>query len=260
VAFALSDLFKKKAPAANPAVNPKTGQPWADNDPENPKNKNKDSEIDPATGQPRQKSQVQPLDAFKGLWDTSKTGGTDAAPSFSLDPEQLSKLAKGLNFTGQVPPELVEKLKSGDTEALLAMLNTVGQNAYATMMSHMPQLTEQYVSARVEHSQKGLGKQVKGTLTAQSLSKLAEDNPVLQEQLQQVGSKLLEKYPDADPDWLAEQTVEYFKQTASLLTGSASGADKGGDSTKTGQPAAIEDWSKWMVGEKQPQASPNTKT
>lgn len=181
------------------------------NDPNNFKNKEGDA------NDTSKQSQKNPLDIFDGLFTIQDKDGTATPPAFSLDPESLTKIASSLDFVGQMQPELVEKLKTGDPETLKTTLNSLGQNAYVTLMRHLPALTEKYVNARLEHSQKGLGKSVKQTLTQQALNKIAADNPVLKQQAEIISGFLLEKYPDADPDWLAEQTGEFFVQTAKVL-------------------------------------------
>lgn len=159
----------------------------------------------------RKKSQDNTLTSFGGLFSMDgKAGAEDSVPAFALDPAGLKTLTEKLNFAPQLTPELLAKLKEGDPETTMSVLNAVGRNSYQTLMQHLPALTEKYVNSRLEHSQKGLGKSVKSTLTQQSLSKLAEGNPILAEQLDGISSRLLSKFPDATPDWIAEQTKGYF--------------------------------------------------
>lgn len=181
-------------------------------DPNDPANKGKDP------NDPNSQITKNPLDNFKGLFTLDPNKQKDGTPpSFSLDQEVLKKITGNLSFSGDITPELAEKLKSGDAETIKGLLNSVGQNAYMTLMQHLPALTEQFVNARLEHSQKGLGKSVKTALTQQSLAKLAADNPVLKKQLEVVSAQLLENFPDADPEWVAEQTGTYFLEVTRLL-------------------------------------------
>src|SRR5690606_25672245 len=117
-------------------------------DPNNPNNKNKDTQ-DPNNPDPN-KSPDNPLDIFKDLFNNASKGD-DAPPSFSLDPAAVSKITESLNFVGQLDEASIEGLKSGDVEKITSILNGVGRNAYATLMQHIPALTEKYVAARLEH-------------------------------------------------------------------------------------------------------------
>ena len=218
----LSDLMNtlggRKSPQKtnnNPDPNNNNQNPDP-NDPNDPNNKKKANDPNNPNPNPNNKSQDDPLDIFKDLFQNSDNGD-DAPPSFSLDPTKLQNVAGQLNFAGQLSPEDLEGLKSGDAEKITGILNRVGQNSYMTLMQHLPALTDKYVSARVAHATKGLGGQVKQTLTKQALSKLATNNPVLKQQMDIIGQQLLSKFPDADPDWIAEQTSDYFVSMAKLI-------------------------------------------
>lgn len=207
-----ADPNNKKIPA-----NPNNPNPNNNKDPNDPNNmKNAKDPNDPNNPDPN-RSQKNPLDIFDGLFQTDNKSAEDTPPAFSLDQEALTKLVGKMNFSGQLTPELLDKLKSGDAQTTTDVLNTLGRNVYASLMSHLPVLTEKYVSARLQHDQKGLGQRVKSTLTQQSLAKIAENNPVLKQQLDEISSGLLSKFPDASPDWVAEKTRDYFVQVAKAL-------------------------------------------
>lgn len=226
-------------------------------DPNDP-NANKEDPNDPNNFN-KNKSPENPLTAFEGLFnmDTSKKG--EATPTFSIDPEALNKVVGGMNFAGQLTPELLDKLKSGDAQTTTDILNSLGRNVYSTLMQHLPVLTDKYVNARLEHSQKGLGKSVKQTLTQQSLTKLAANNPILKEQLDTISGQLLEKFPDADPDWIAEQTGEYFLSIGKLINPNAFKSDDDKDDSGKPDPKDISqrqgfEWGKYLMGNEVPPA------
>jgi len=223
----LMSMFQKpKKPAAttvDPALEPKvdaTGKPLP--------NQN----IDPATGKLRKANtdpnapenivdpnkSKNPLDVFDGLWDNTNKSGTVDAPSFSLDPEALKTVAGKLSFAPQLTAEQLEKFKTGDPETIAALLNETGRQAYTSLMQHIPALTDKYVTARLQHDRAGLGRSVRTELTVNSLEKLASKNPVLKQQLDRVVAGLYEKYPDATPDWVAEQSTKYFVDIAKQLS------------------------------------------
>lgn len=221
-------------------------------------NANNNSNNNNANNSNANKSQDNPLDIFKDLFKMSSDGSDEnASPGFTLDQEALTKVAGRLNFAGQLTPELLDKFKTGDAETIQNVLNTVGQNSYMMLMQHLPHLTEKFVTAREQHSQKGLGKSVKQQLTQQSLAKLAAGNPVLKDQFDSISQRLLEKFPDADPEWLAQKTGEYFVTIAKMVSPDQFKVEgENGDSNGGGQRKDLSDisqrdgfnWGKYLVG------------
>jgi hypothetical protein len=189
-------------------------------------------DIDPATGKLKKvldrandpnnmddpNKSKDPLAIFDGMWDTkAKTGQENPVPAFSLDPEALKKVTEQLQFSPQLTPELLAKFKEGDPETLTGLLNSVGRQAYSMLMSHIPTLTDKYVSARLEHDRAGLGREVRQSLTANSLETIASKNPVLKQQIDRVVEAIYDKYPDATPDWVSGQVKKYFTGIAQLM-------------------------------------------
>jgi hypothetical protein len=251
-----SKKAKQPAQSADPTLEPKLG---ADGKPL------PGQDIDPTTGKlrkapvkdpnspenldPNDKSK-DPLAVFDGIWDTkAKTDAESKVPSFSLDPDALKKVAEQLQFAPQLTPELLAKFKEGDVETIGQILNATGRQAYATLMSHIPTLTDKYVTARLDHAQAGLGRSVSQKLTANSLEQLASKNPVLRQQMDKVVEALYDKYPDATPDWVAERTKEYFVHIAKMLNPEAfKGATDGGDPNNPPQDQD-QDWLKYLTSE-----------
>jgi len=185
-----------------------------------------------------------PLDSFAGMYDNKVRTAEETPPVFALDPTLLKNAASQLNFSSHVTPELVQKLQSGDATAVAEAFNELGRQVYQTTMSHSSTLTDKFVGARMAHDRKGLGQSVHSVLTANSLAKLAEQNPTLKEHVTEIGDKIASKYPDATPDWIAEQTKNYFVTVAKQLDPSLTPKQKGADGKD-----AEEDinWEEWMT-------------
>lgn len=257
----LMSLFSKPkpkaTPAADPALEPKMGAdgkplPGQDIDPTTGKLKKAPvvNPNNPENLDPNDKSK-DPLAIFDGIWDTqNKTDSAAKVPSFSLDPEALKKVSDQLQFAPQLTPELLAKFKEGDVETIGQILNATGRQAYSTLMSHIPTLTDKYVTARLDHAQAGLGRSVSQKLTANSLEQLASKNPVLRQQLDKVVEALYDKYPDATADWVAERAKEYFVGVARMLNPDAFKADPNSpdDPNKQNQPQD-QDWLKYLTTE-----------
>ena len=187
-------------------------------------------------------SPKNPLDSFAGMYDNKSIADGDKPPVFALDSKALESAAQSLQFAPKITPELAQKLQVGDPEALAEVLNAVGRQAYQTAMSHQSVLTDNYVNARLSHDRKGLGQSVHSVLTANKLEQLAEKNPVLKEHVREIGGKIADKYPEASPDWIAEQTRNYFVNIAIQLDPTLGGAKP----AVRGNPDEEVDWAKWI--------------
>lgn len=257
----LMSLFSKPkpkaTPAADPALEPKMGAdgkplPGQDIDPTTGKLKKAPvvNPNNPENLDPNDKSK-DPLAIFDGIWDTqNKTDSAAKVPSFSLDPEALKKVSDQLQFAPQLTPELLAKFKEGDVETIGQILNATGRQAYSTLMSHIPTLTDKYVTARLEHDRSGLGRTVRQNLTANSLEQLASKNPVLRQQMDRVVEAIYDKFPDATPDWVAGQVKTYFIGIAKLMDPESfkpdPNAPEGDDPNKQTQD---QDWLKYLTSE-----------
>lgn len=253
--MALADFFRKPA-ASQPAAQQQGGQqPNQDQQiaaakqkkPNDPLDTNKKDFGEAGTeGGTNAGSQKNPLDSFAGMYDTTANkAGEIKPPVFALDPTALATASQSLKFSSHVTPELAQKLQSGDPAALAEAFDAVGRQVYQTVMSHQSTLTDRFVAARMDHDRKGLGQSVHSVLTANSLAKLAEQNPVLKEHVQEIGDKIASKFPDASPEWIANQTKEYFVTMAKQL-------DPSLDSTKVAAQREAEtgtDWAKWLAAD-----------
>jgi len=256
----IMDLFRTNtggnANKGNPDPNAnKSGDKPNVNDPANKSGSNKDPNDPNGDGD---KKSTNPLDQFKGLFDNANTSGASKAPEFQLDPEAVKKLVQSMSFSDHVTPELAQKLQSGDATAMKEAFDILGRQTYSRIFEHLPVLTDKFINARLAHERQGLGGSVKQELTKNNLEKLAANNPVLKEQLDSIASRILGKYPDATPDWIAEQTSKYFMDVAKSLNPKAFSDFKPGEEDTTkgdhlpGTGSSQTQWADWLEG--QPQA------
>ena len=247
--MAIADFFRTKP---QPQPNPQGQQP-------NPASPSPNAQVQQQkTAQPNQpldttakdfsaaadQTPKNPLDSFAGMYDNKAKTADETPPVFALDPASLRTAASQLNFSSHVTPELVQKLQSGDATAVADAFNELGRQVYQTTMSHSSTLTDRFVGARMAHDRKGLGQSVHSVLTANSLAKLADKNPRLKEHVTEIGDKISSQFPDATPDWIAEQTRSYFVTIAKQL-------DPSLDPTEVASKKAKDDdidWEKFVNG------------
>ena len=199
-----------------------------------------------------------PLNAYAELFKPADPSKKQAdPPSFSLDPKIIDQAAGSMDFTASLPPELQQKLQSGDTSAFMEALNHVGRNAYKNSISHMSSLTDKFVGLRSQHDQNNLGSHVRNHLVKNTInSSFADANPVARQSLEWVSDKMREAFPDASPDWIAKQAPQFFVEMAkSLAPDQFSG--QSGSQPNQNRPAGDVNWADWLTDTKVNPQSPS---
>ena len=163
---------------------------------------------------------VNPLDAYAKLWDTPNAD-TTKPPAFTIDPTVLDKVSGGLNFTQGVAPELMQKATSGDMQALLEIMNHVGQQAYKASLNHSTTLTDKFVGARSEFDLRNIGSTVKQELTSTALQSSVPNasHPVVKQELSRIAKAMQSQNPDASPQEIADAAKQYFNTLYSAVNG-----------------------------------------
>lgn len=187
--------FQSAPPAQNPQNN--QGQPAAQNPPAN-------------------QAPADPLAPFGKLFDN--TGTPEAPPAFKLDSAQLKTVASSQNFTEGIDPALMQRATSGDSQALIELIQATSRNAYSAALEHSSKLTEGFVSAREGFADKGFTGKVKNELTVAALTGTQNfSNPVVKRQLVEVAKQLQKQHPDAAPEEIAQLSRDYITQLANAI-------------------------------------------
>jgi hypothetical protein len=188
-----------------------------------------------------------PLESFTKLWepvaapkepDPNKPGNIFAAASL----EEMNKAAQGVNFTQGIDPAVVAKITAGGPEsvdALMHVINTVGQRAYAQAAFVATQVTDQGLT-RYDN---GLNARLPGVIKKQTVSEsVASENPAfkhpaLSPVITAVEAQFQAKFPHASSAEIKEYTLNYLEQMGGLITGTK-------ETKQTGTPVKGEqDWS-----------------
>lgn len=228
--MSLMDLFKP-APAPAPAAPaaPVAAAPTA-------ANPNPAPAADPNAG--TKQEPVNTMDAYSKLWDNSSTP-KDAAPSFAIDPKILGDAASSMNFTQGIPQELMTKATSGDANALLEVMNLVGQKAYQHSLSHSSALTDRFVAARSEFDLKGINSKVTQSLTNSALADSPNyTHPVVRAEFTRVANAFQAQNPEASAQEIATATKKYMSDMQQAMNPTQQSAAAKAD--------APTDWSEWM--------------
>lgn len=187
---------------------------------------------------------VNPMDEFTPLWQTDPNAKPPvdplASPLFNTDPAKIAAAAAKLDFTGQLPPELLQKAMSGnDPQAFMQVLNAVAQRTLATSTQLNAATIESATTRNNERIQQTLPTHMKRL----QLDSLQSDNPVLQHPasqpfLQLVRSQVQMKNPGMSAQEINAQAERALMGFASQLTAPAQAtADKAA--------TAGTDWEAW---------------
>ena len=180
-----------------------------------------------------------PLDVYAKLFDNATTPEKDLPPAFNLDPKLMDDVSNSLDFTKGVSPELLSKATSGDMNAMLQIINRVGQQSYRTALHHSTSLTDKFVGARSQHDLKNLGTHVKRELTDQALSSDPNfSHPVVKKQLNDIANRMQRENPEASPIQIAQAAKQYILDLAEALNPPSKEKQEGADKEM--------DWSEYL--------------
>lgn len=159
-----------------------------------------------------------PLDAYAKMFDNAAKNSGIQAPDFALDPKLVNDVASKMDFTKDLPPELMENALKGDVKALLGVIQATSQNAYKAALSHGTALTDTFVKNSAEYNNKQMKSGVRGELTTQALSDAPNfDHPVIRQELIRVAEQFAKANPDAPPQEIAASAKQYMTDIASAL-------------------------------------------
>lgn len=216
-----------------------------------------------STGATNDPNSVQnPLDVYAKMFDNGprvdKDGKPlpDQTPRFKLESKVIKDAASKIDPFQGLPQELADKLQSGeplDTQTTLSLMRHATQSAYAAAMEHQSTLTDRFVDMRLGHERQGLGGEVNRILarTHATSDPAISSNPVLREHFSYVSDRIAQQYPDATPDWIAQQAKKYFTDMAAAV----SPQSKQGQGQQQGQSKPGEelqfDWQGYITQPKQ---------
>jgi hypothetical protein len=197
------------------------------------------------TGQPA----PSPLDAWKDMWKTGDNQGqqpTDpfSQPLFNMDSTKLQEAVNKTDFTQGVPPELMQKvMQGGDPQALISLINHVGQQSLS--------LSVQLSQASMEQAGKTIGKRVNDTLPTKfnefQLNNTSPTNPVLQDpaaapMLKMARAQLRMTYPDESASEINKMAEDYIADFAKVVAGGS-----GPSTNDSGAQKGEMDWNDWAT-------------
>lgn len=189
---------------------------------------------------PGSETSVNPMDAYNKMYDDANKSSDIQAPSFKLDSAVLDSVSSSMDFTKGVDPALMERALSGDTKALLEVMQSTGRSAYRASLEHNTALTEKHLSQRADYETSRVNTGVRQQLTSDALSSTPNySHPVVKQELNRVANQYARANPDASPKQVAEAAQKYITDLSSALVP---------NSSKSNSDAGEEmDWSKYLT-------------
>jgi hypothetical protein len=235
----IMDMFRAKTPEA----------PSSSNQGEDPNKQGKENLSDNAPTTDKsgkmpgtEMTAENPLDAYKKMFDNATNNSEIQAPEFKLDPKVLNDVSRKMDFTRGIEQETLTKATSGDVNALMDIIRTVGQNSYKAAIEHSTNLTDTYINQRGDYESKKLERGVKSQLTSNELASAPNySHPVVKAELNRIANQFAAANPDASPVEVAKAAQKYisdlqFALNPSSPTKNSDGSDK----------AEEMDWTKYL--------------
>lgn len=230
----IMDFFKSSPAASTPTTSnpPATKENLSDNNPSTGPD-GKMPGTDPNT--------VNPLDTYNKMFDTANNSSDIQAPTFKIDPKVLTDVSSKMDFTKGISNEVLQKATTGDVNALMDIIKTVGQNSYKAAIDHGTSLTDTFITQRGEYETKRVNEGVRSQLTSAELSHAPNySHPVVKAELNRIANQFSRANPDASPQEVAKAAQQYISDLQAALNPKSSTSTESNDGEM--------DWTKYLNG------------
>jgi len=186
----------------------------------------------PATKTAPQYEEITTLDQLSFLGQNNENGEGSSAPKALdtdklLTPEALGNIASSIDFSSNMPPELVDRVKAGDPSSFFEALQYVGQNAYTQSMMHGGLVASKALQSNLEVQSSNLHGQIDVAINdKQVLAAIpGSDNPVVANAIANLSKQVKAQYPNATADQVAMMTQQSFQQLSNAMNPAAPNTD-----------------------------------
>lgn len=130
--------------------------------------------------------------------------------------ESLSQLASQYDFAKMVNKDTMDKIRSGDSDAIVQAMGNIAKAAYTAALRDNAQLIDHSSSSSFELSQKMSSKAMEKLIKDQDFVRQNElfSDSMFAPMVGVVKGQLKKKYPQKSDQWVAEQVQDYFKAMA----------------------------------------------
>jgi len=240
------------AAATNPQQPPNTQVPGPTNTP--PGNGNPAANPSAFASVPTETAK-SPMAPYEKLWDTDPQAKlpTSLTPDLNIDPAKILEMAKTVDFTKSISPDLLAKTRSSNVDeaqaALLQVINQVGQLGYAQAIGANAQVTQ---AAIKKHAETLVQEHLPRMLREAAVQNGRGENPIFSDPtfapiVTSVEAQVTAKFPNATPAEIKEHMGIILGGMAQKLVGGMGGTINIPDpaATKRQQSKQV-DWDKYF--------------
>jgi hypothetical protein len=217
----------KQQPPAAPGANTQVTQQNASSG-EQPVSGQLEKSNNQQTDPTKKQAANNPLDPYKELWQDSNTpaaNGGNPAPDNSnpqkqqqQQPASHADIAKKINFSQILNPEIVTKALSGDTAAFSQVINQISQASFAASGKY----AEQLIAKAVKDSEGRIGSSLPEKFKAFSLQNStlpskALNHPAVRPMVDAIKQQFMHKFPDATTKEIEDHANSYVSSMFEAL-------------------------------------------
>lgn len=188
---------------------------------------------------------ASPLDAFKDMWETPPIDPKNPIPGSmfaNMDPKKVLESARKVDFTSTITPEVLANVAKGGAEGVQAMMkimNEVGQNGYAQSAMSTAKIVENALAKQRDEFNAALPAQLRKLSANDSLR---ANNPILEHPavaplVPAMTQMFQQRNPNATTTEIQTQVQDYFAAVSTAFA-------------KKPEPTAAElgetDWNKFL--------------
>lgn len=199
-----------------------------------------------------------PLDAYADLWkvDTKNVPGAGHEPSMvpqlTVEPTKIMEVARTIDFTKGIAPELLDKAVKGDAESLVTLINSAAQNAYAQGAMATTSIVKNAFTIQDQNFKQTVMPSVlrRHSINSEVQKVSIADNPAAAPMLQILEQQFATKYPTASPTEIREHAEQYLSGFAAEIVRGQGGTIIPKDNSN-GNPFGVparkeEDWERFF--------------
>jgi hypothetical protein len=190
-----------------------------------------------------------PLDAFTDLFtiDPKKPVPKDplAEPLLKLDPKTLGEAVAKMDFTKNLPPDLVAKALQGDANAFAQALNGATRASFMQITQMVTGLIEGAVRTNNGRYDSALESRFRTfQLNSSTSTNKALEHPAAKPVVAALKSSIAQMHPELSAADVQKRAEDYFLGMSKAIT-SVGEEGAGGTAGNRGEPAE-QDWSKYL--------------
>lgn len=136
-----------------------------------------------------------------------------------LTPENLKKIADAHDFSSNIPPEVLQKLQSGDQGAMMEAVKAMTSAAYSTALSRSGTIAEAALTQHTGILREQLKAEIMESLNLKDVTKdlPGTDSPAVRNMARMISADLTKQFPQASPSQIRSMTQQYFAEVSGAL-------------------------------------------